>query len=150
MLLGRYSAQPFDLLRTEVDRLFDDFTRTKPSRNISTSFRKGLRPALNVWENQECYYVEAECPGLAIEDIELSVTGNQLNISAEQKQKVEDEKGVEFHRRERQTGSFNRVITFSTDVDAQKVSASIKNGVLTIQVPKAESAKPRKIEVRSQ
>jgi HSP20 family protein len=146
----RYSTEPFALLRTEMDRLFDDFLMTPNSRRRyypSLLSRRASYPAFNVWESEECFYVEAECPGLAIEEMDLSITGNQLSVAGERKE--ESLEGVSFHRRERGTGKFSRIVSLPSDVDANKVEARFKDGVLTITLPKAETAKTKKIQVAS-
>lgn len=142
-----YSVQPLNLLRTEVDKLFDDFFVSPIERRIPGAARRNAYPSFNGWESQECYFIEAECPGLAIDDLELSITGNQLSVSGQRKFEFPDE--TIFHRRERGTGRFNRVLSLPSEVQADKVEASLQNGVLTIRLPKAESAKPRKIEVKN-
>ena len=114
----------------------------------NATIRAGAFPAFNIWENAESYYVEAECPGYGIEDLELTVVQNQLTVSGERKDPDLPE-GTAFHRRERRRGRFNRMITLPTELDADKVHASLKEGVLTIQLPKAETAKPRRIQVQS-
>lgn len=146
----RYSTEPFALLRTEMDRLFDDFLTTPSFRRQyypSLLTRRASYPAFNVWESKECFFVEAECPGLTIGEMDLSITGNQLSVSGEHKD--EDMEGVSFHRRERGTGKFSRIISLPSDVEVEKVEATFKDGVLTIKLPKAETAKTRKIDVKN-
>ena len=132
---------PFYMLRSELDRLLDDFSAPAPSR-----VRRNGSPALNVWEDEKGYFVEAECPGISLEDLELFVTGDQLTISGKRESARPDT--VTFHRRERANGSFKRLLSFPTEVDSTGVEATLKDGILTIRVPKAESARPRKIEVK--
>lgn len=106
-------------------------------------------PAVNVWEDADKVYVEAELPGLNLEDLEIYVTGgNQLTLKGDRKQTTA-EKGV-WHRQERGYGAFTRVLTLPFNVDADKVDARFENGVLLVQLAKHESAKPRKITVRAE
>ncbi len=102
-------------------------------------------PRLNVWEEGDVYFAEAEVPGLKSEDLELSVVGNELTIKG--RRDTASEEGTTFHRRERGFGEFVRAIKLPVEVDSAQVSATLVNGVLTVRLPKAEAAKPRKISV---
>jgi HSP20 family protein len=108
----------------------------------------GVFPLTNVGEDNDVYYVRAELPGIKSDDLDISITGNKLSISGERKIPSEGE-NVKYHRREREAGSFSRVITLPGPVDAAKVEAHASNGVLAIVIPKAESAKPKQIAVRA-
>jgi HSP20 family protein len=108
---------------------------------------RGAFPALNVWEDGDNFMVEAELPGLGLGDVEVLVVGNELTIKGERK--IEKKEGVSYHRQERGTGSFSRLLRLPVMIDAGKVEASFKDGVLTVRLPKAEAAKPRRIEVKS-
>jgi len=104
-------------------------------------------PAVNLWETDNAVHAELEVPGLKGDELDLSVVGNQLTIKVERPETVED--GVTYHRRERPVGSFTRIVRLPSPVAAESVSAELKNGVLTITLPKAEAARPRKIEVKA-
>jgi HSP20 family protein len=104
-------------------------------------------PAVNVWEKDETLFAEAEVPGLKMEDLDISVTSDQLSIKGERMQ--EEQEGVTYHRRERGAGSFCGVVHLPVEVDVEKVEARLEGGVLTVALPKAARAKPRKIEVRA-
>jgi HSP20 family protein len=106
-------------------------------------------PAVNVWEDADSVFVEAELPGLDLKDLEIYVTGgNQLSIKGERKQ-VNPGKGI-WHRQERGFGTFTRLLTLPFEVNADKVEARLENGVLFIKLAKQESAKPRKISVKAE
>jgi HSP20 family protein len=135
---------PVSTLRSEVDRLFGDFFG--PVGAPATATR--AFPALNVWERENELCVEAELPGLKSEDVDVSVVGQQLVIKG-RRANFEPEAGVAFHRRERAAGDFARNIDLPVDVDANRVEAKLADGVLLITLPKAEAAKPRKIQVKS-
>ena len=93
--------------------------------------------------------LQAELPGLAAEDVGVGVENGVLSISGEKKQEVEEEKdGSDYHLVERRYGRFERSFTLPRSVDAGKVKAEFANGVLTVTLPKAEAAKPRRIEVQ--
>jgi HSP20 family protein len=106
-------------------------------------------PPVNVWEEDDNLYIEAELPGLKLEDLEIFVTGNnQLTLKGERKP-LKIEKGIK-HRQERGFGKFVRTLTLPWAVDAEKVDARFENGVLKITLAKHESAKARKIHVKSE
>ncbi len=128
--------------RTEMGRLF---RRLGVDENLWPS----AFPPVNVWETDEAVFVEAELPGLKREQLELFVSeGNQLTLKGEFKHDL-PEKGV-WHRQERAPGKFQRVLTLPVAVDADKVEAAFDNGVLLVKLPRAEEAKPRRIDVKAQ
>ncbi len=128
-------------LRGDVNRFFEDFVeRALPGAACAERF-----PALNILEDGEHFYAEAEVPGLAMDDIEVTVEGNELTIKGERKETTEE--GVSFHRRERAVGAFARTITLPVEIDVEAVSAGLKHGVLTVTLPKSAAARPRKIAV---
>lgn len=103
-------------------------------------------PALNLWDDGDRFRAEAELPGYTIEDLELSVAGPEFQIRG--KRAIEAKEGWTLHRRERTAGEFSRTITFPAEIDAEKVQASLRDGVLSVTLPKAPGARPRKIEVK--
>jgi HSP20 family protein len=106
-------------------------------------------PAVNMWEDQEHVFVQAELPGLNLQELEIYVTGgNTLTLKGSRKPTT-PEKGV-WHRQERVFGEFERPITLPFVVDPDKVDARFENGVLTVQLAKHESARPRKINVKGE
>ena len=107
---------------------------------------KNFVPALDLSETAEGYLVEAALPGVKPEDIEVTVENNVLMIKGEMRQEV-DEKKRNFHRIERRFGAFQRTIGLPTTVKADAIQASLTNGVLRLEIPKAEGVKPRKISV---
>jgi HSP20 family protein len=128
--------------QTEMDRFLERFAGNFPRR-----FAQAAYPALNLWEDSDRLCVEAELPGFELDDLEIFVNGGkQLTIKGERKQ-VAAEGGV-WHRQERNFGSFERTLELPHDVDADKVSAEFKLGVLTITLPKREESKPRRIAVK--
>jgi HSP20 family protein len=134
---------PVHQLRREMDRLWsrvagEDF---EPPW---TGIVRG-QPAVNVWETAEAVYAELETPGLKSDQLDISVVGDQLSIRV-QRPEVE-EAGVTYHRRERPVGSFTRLLRLPAPVETGAVEAELQNGVLTIKLPKAKEARPRKIEV---
>jgi HSP20 family protein len=131
-------------LQSEMNRLFE---RWGGDGGWARPFAPAY-PAVNLWEDDNCVFVEAELPGLDLKDLEIYVTGgNQLTIKGERKPNLPD-KGV-CHRQERGVGAFVRTLTLPFAVDGDKVDARFENGVLIIRLPKHESAKPRKIAVKA-
>lgn len=130
-------------LRTEMDRLLTDVFTGNGGRIPRPDVQ--VFPALNVWEQGEDLFAEAELPGVRPEDVDVSVVANELVIKG--RRKSMDESGVSFHRRERGVGEFTRTLRMPVDVDADKVEAKLCDGVLLVRLPKAAVAKPRKISV---
>jgi len=141
-----YLRSPFDELermRRELDRLSGDF-----SGSVFRLPSAGVFPLVNVTEDPDNYYVRAELPGVKTDELGISVTGDTLTLSGERKLPEENEK-ASYHRREREAGSFSRVISLPSRLNVDKVKAHAEDGVLTVVLPKAESAKPRQIAVKS-
>lgn len=138
----RNTFEELERMRRQLDGMFGNMER-RPSRFLSA----GVFPLINLTENRDSYYVRAELPGLKAEDINISVTGNNLSISGERKIASEGE-NVRYHRREREAGSFSRVIALPGEADPDKVEATHLDGILTIVIPKAEATKPKQITVR--
>jgi HSP20 family protein len=128
-------------LRDEMNRMFSTFGQQWPGLGFGY-------PPLNVWQDADNLYAEAELPGIDMSDLEIYVTGgDQLSIKGERKPVNKD--GV-WLRRERAFDKFSRVLTLPVEVDADKVHARLSNGVLTLTLPKSEAAKPKKIAVKAE
>ncbi len=145
-MLGRTNGLgTINRLREEMDHLFENFFGPGAAQWVpGAGFARGY-PALNVWEDTQNLYAEAEVPGLTMEDLEVYVVGNDLTIKGERKENGQEA----YHRRERGVGPFERVLPLPIPIDADKVEAQLSNGVLTIKMPKAEAARPRRIEVKT-
>jgi HSP20 family protein len=102
------------------------------------------RPLADLSETDDGYLLEVELPGVTRDDIAIEVTGHQLTISGEFKEK---EKGGLLRSRTRRVGRFEYRTDLPQDVDADKVTASLSDGVLTVTVPKNATAKPRRVEI---
>jgi|ERR1043166_1269667 HSP20 family protein len=133
------------LLRDEIDRLFDSPLNALTSN--SQQFLSGWLPTVDLYEDRDHLVLKAEIPGMKKEDIEISLHGDVLTLSGERKEEEEWEK-AETYRAERFLGKFQRTFTLPVTVDASKVQASYKDGILTVTLPKAEEAKPKQIEVK--
>ena len=131
-------------LRSNMDRLFDNFLY-----DSSSDFQQNAWDmALDVSENDDEYVVKATVPGIKPEDLDITYTGNTLTIKGETRAEEtrEDER---YHLRERRFGSFQRTIALPSTVDADNIQAKCEDGVLTLQLPKAEEAKPRRVSVQA-
>jgi len=131
-------------MQEEMDRLFSDwFERFSERREVT----QGLwSPDVDISETVEAIFVSAEVPGIKKEDIHISVQDNILTIKGEKKQEKET-KGENYHRVERCHGAFQRSFNLPAVVDSSKVKASYKDGVLKIELPKKEEAKPKEIPI---
>ena len=107
----------------------------------------GVLPLINLTEGKDHYLVRAELPGVKGDELDIQVTANNLAISGERKIAAEEE-GARYHRREREAGTFSRMIGLPDEVDTDKVEAKLENGILTIVISKAEIAKPKQITVK--
>jgi len=111
---------------------------------LAISRRKASYPLINVAEDGDNFYIDAKIPGVTMDEIELTLTDNDLAIKGERK----PEQG-RFFRQERGHGAFQRVLSLNAPVDREKASAKLKDGILSIVLPKAEAVKPKKIEIES-
>lgn len=148
MKLSRWSPfgtlyGPLQQFQSEMNRLFDRWAGEGRLPGLSGY------PALNVWEDADKCFVEAELPGVELSDLEILVTGgNQLTLKGERKP-LPQEQGV-WHRQERTFGAFSRSLTLPFHVDPDKVEAKLDNGVLLVTLAKHESARPRRIAVKAE
>ena len=139
------TRHPIHQLRREMDRLLSGFVG-----NVGDLPWPGLvrgRPAVNLWESGDALKLELELPGVRSDQIELSVIGDELSIKVDRPDA--EPQHATYHRRERGVGAFARVLRLPVEVDADRVEAELRHGVLTITLSKAESARPRKIQVTS-
>lgn len=137
------TRHPMQQFRDDMDRLLTGFLGQVPDWALPGAVRG--QPAVNLWETPEALKVEAELPGVKNDRIELSAMAGELSIRVSGPD--EPEQGVAYHRRERPAGSFSRVLRLPCEVDPDRIEADLRDGVLTVTLPKAEGAKPRKIAV---
>jgi HSP20 family protein len=135
---------PFHQLRSEMDRLLNGFLG---STNGGTACGDAGLPAVNMWDKNDALMLELELPGVKNDQIDISIVGLDLTIKVQRPDVAEE--GVAYHRRERPVGDFARVLRLPCEVNADKVAAELQNGILTLTLPKAEAAKPRKITVKA-
>ena len=129
-------------LREAVNNLFEQSVV-----NPETGATRGLSMALDVAETPEAFVVEAVVPGVKSEDLDITLEDNVLTISGETRQEQTQGGKKHYHRVERRYGRFSRSVGLPVAVQSDKVQASLRNGILRIEIPKAEAVKPRKISV---
>jgi HSP20 family protein len=129
--------QELNRLQDEVNRLFTGVRETQPS----------AYPAVNIWSNHEDAVITAEIPGMDPASLDVSVLGDTVTLRGK-REPVQLKEGEEYHRRERVAGQFARTIQLPFKVDAQKVNAEFKHGILKVHLPRAQEDMPRRITVR--
>jgi len=138
------SAGPYAQLQREMNRLFDTV--------FGSHFSPGgvraacVYPPTNLRETEEVYVVSCEVPGLEMDDLEVTVKGDQLTVAGSRLSTVPDG-GVTLHRRERDSGRFSRAINLPGPVQSDATEATLSSGVLTVRVPKTEESKPKRVQV---
>jgi HSP20 family protein len=151
--------RPFEALRKEMDRLFDDFggedfwrrpIRSLPTFERSWSRKFAAAPVVDVAETDTAYEITAELPGMDEKNIEVNVANGGITIKGEKKEETEEKK-KDYYVSERRYGSFERYFTLPEGVDANKIEATFKNGVLKVTLPKTAEAQKaaKKIEVKA-
>ncbi len=149
--------RPFESLRREIDRLFEDFDRgfwRLPSRGLfemEPFWRRGVTaPMVDIVEREKDYQLTAELPGMEEKDIELKITKDVVTIKGEKKEEKEEKK-KDYYLSERRYGAFQRSFVLPDGVDADKIEASFNKGVLTVTLPKKPEAikAERKVEIKA-
>lgn len=128
-------------MKRQMDRMLE---------GVATSYQRpdaGVFPLINLTESKDSFFIRAELPGVVSQDLDIQATSNTVAVAGERKIPAEN-KDARWHRREREAGKFSRIIAMPSEINPDKVEASLINGVLTVVVPKAEVAKPRQISVR--
>jgi HSP20 family protein len=149
MVLCRlYGANPAQRVRMGFDRVFNDVFEGLADSVAPGALPRQALPAFNVWEDDRALHAEVEVPGVKMEDIEVLVQGDELTVKGTRQ--ANEAEGITHHLRERRIGEFSRTLRIPFEVDTQNVEASLRDGVLTIELPKAQAAMPRKITVRGQ
>ena len=131
---------PFSMMRQmqrEMDRMV----------GLAGQVGGGVYPPVNVWTSPDQTLVQCEVAGVKREDIDVSLTGDTLVIKGVKRGR--DDSSLRYQRSERGAGEFSRTIVLSDAVEADRIEASLQDGLLEIRLPKAESAKPRQIAIKS-
>jgi len=132
-----------DLLRSQLNRSFWDATTL--GEDLGGRLIEGS-PNTNLYDQGEFFEVKAEVPGLTKANLNIRIQGNYLEMSGTRESDAPE--GYKTHRCERGTTSFTRSFTLPTEVDVEKVDASLSNGILSLKLPKSEAAKPKQIAIK--
>ena len=138
------AMRPLEDLYREMDSLVHHFFGDEGRE----SARQNFAPSVNVAETEAQYEVTADLPGINPEDVNVELHEGQVTISGK-RERENEETGKTFHRVERQYGEFHRTISLPVPVDEQKITASYKDGVLNVVLPKSEKVKPTRIPISS-
>ncbi len=136
--------RPLDDLYKEMDSLFQNFIGDE-GRLSQTDFV----PHVNIAETEAAYEVTADLPGLKAEDVNVELHEGQLTLSGKRHFEKE-ETGKTYHRIERRSGEFRRVVTLPAAIDESKITADFNDGVLKVSLPKSEKVKPTRIQIKGQ
>jgi HSP20 family protein len=143
MLSKSFLSNAFDLAR-EMDRLFESMAS---GTTAPAAWSRIAYPPMNIWEDDSALYVEAELPGHSLDQIEVSVAGDLLTLKGVRQVTVPE--NATALRRERGIGQFERAVSLPCPVQADRVEASLRQGVLTITLPKTAELQPRRIAVKT-
>lgn len=130
-------------LQDDMNRLFAGQPAGGPARRGGAWRRRPGYPLMNVWSSSDGLVIDAELPGVDPNDVDISVTGDQLTLRG--KVNAEGAEGETWHRRERPAGEFVRTLQLPFRADSDSVKANYRNGVLRLTVPRSEEEKPKKI-----
>ena len=137
-------ADPFSMLRRDIDRVFGDFLserrRHDRTLNMLDHQTRSFLPQIDVKETDKEFQVSTELPGMEQADLEVTFIDGALSIKGEKREECQEEKGNVYHS-ERRYGAFERIIPLSSDIDSNKAKATFKKGVLKISLPKTENAR---------
>jgi HSP20 family protein len=138
-------SSPWNLMRAMLE--WDPFREMMPM--LSRTGREGpFTPDFDVKECGNAYVFKADLPGIQEKDVDVSFTGNRLTVSGKREEERREEKET-YYSFERSCGSFSRSFTLPAGVDPEKATAALKDGVLTISVPKTPETQPRRIPVQA-
>jgi HSP20 family protein len=149
---------PMGMGQMGMGQIWNEFARAENGMNRSLRYfdtgdpadRSGVPaeyPQVNLWDDDECMYFEAELPGVTLEDLEITIAdGNRLTLKGQRKPPEAGE--TTWHRRERSFGSFSRTLALPVLVDPDRIEAHFESGDLRVKLPKSPKAKPRRIEVK--
>ena len=145
MALVRWQPTALFDLRNDMNRVFDTFRSNGPTSEAPSLAK--WRPAVDIAENDNEYIINADLPGINREDLGVTVDDGRLTLRGERRQ-VSEENNESVHRVERVYGTFTRTFDLPGAVNADRIEATYRDGVLKVTVPKAEEAKPKQIEVK--
>ncbi len=138
---------PFTTMRQRMNRMIEEAFGPLALPGDESVSLAGWTPSCDIFETDNDIVVKAELPGVKKEDVKVSVDRNLLEVTGERKFS-EETKRENYHRIESSYGQFSRSFTLPTAVDANKINAEFKDGILRVTLPKREDAKPKQIEVK--
>lgn len=144
---GPTGADPWQLLDRVRRDVEGAFQRVAAAPSAAT--RGGVYPPVNVYESEDGYVLTAELPGVRPDALQLSIEANRLTLRGERKIEYPDDGRTGVHRRERQAGTFRRTVELPLSIDASKVEAIHRHGILLVKLPKAAQHRPRQIQVQA-
>jgi len=147
LLTRRMNTDPLAMLSRDMDRLFESMFSSTSRPPAADTHARWFSAPLNLWEDDHNLYVESEVPGVKMDDIEILASGDELTIKG--RREVEIPEDAKVLRRERGMGTFERKTSLPIEIEVDKVQATLKDGVLTVTLPKTEARRPRKIEVKA-
>ncbi|HZS14241.1 MAG TPA: Hsp20/alpha crystallin family protein [Candidatus Dormibacteraeota bacterium] len=133
-------------LHDQMDQLFNEAFGSTVAPRRNGGGEPAMTLPIDIRQTEEAFVLEASVPGFAPEDVEVTVDQNVLTVQGSRKQESEEARGG-WIRRERRTGSFHRQVVLPAEVRAEEITASFQNGVLTVTVPRAQKAQPKRIPV---
>lgn len=138
----------FDGFSQDMERVFDSLL----GRTVDTILRPGTTerfvPSMDVSETDESFFVTLDLPGVSPDAVSIEVHEGKLTISGNRVAEATDEK-LKFHRIERKSGEFQRLVSVPNDVDVEKIDAAYEHGVLVVTLPKVAKKQPTKIQIRT-
>ena len=143
MTLVKWTPRPMD-----ISYDFDDMFRTVFNSDWKYPFKTkpNWKPEIDIKESDNLFQIKADIPGLTKKDIKVSLKGDQLTISGERK-KISDNENDHYHYRERSVGKFHRSFNLPESINKDKIQASFKNGILSIELEKHEEIAPKEMEI---
>jgi HSP20 family protein len=139
---GRFGN--LNVFEKEMNRLFSKFFGKDLSATHSNEF-----PLVNIYQDQDNIYLTAELPGMETSDVSINIEQNSVQIQGERRIENEGDNFC-YHKREREGGVFSRKLEFKNKIDPNKVSAELKDGILTLIISKGQESKPKKIDVKTE
>ena len=140
------TAVPATAATLEPFRLMRDFMRWDPLRDYDLGLPAAFMPSFDVKETPDAYQFKADIPGILEADLEISLEGTRLTVAGKREEEAIKD-GERIHLAERSHGNFSRTFTLPEDVVGEQVVAELRNGALTLMVPKRPEVRPRKINV---
>ncbi len=149
--MSRYETRnggALEEISSDMERMFDSLLGRTVGNILRTNNADKFAPTLDIVESPETYAIHVDLPGVQPADVKVEMHEGRLVISGKRSTGT-DQKDRNYHRVERVSGTFSRVIALPSEVDNEKIDASYEHGVLTVVLPKAIKQQPRKIEIRT-